>query len=178
MIPFLPVSPGLSSLAPDAGTGLSAVYFEDLGNNAPTELSGTVFAERVEGPINFDYLEGGGSSPTGEATLVAYPRAIARSTDWAAKWTGRIYAPTAGLYTFKVPKDDGACLKINGSLVLSIWGTDTTAPEGIMELTAGFHDIYLAYCQRPLSGAYVQLLWKRPGTAAFTLIPAANLYPV
>lgn len=176
MIPFLPLFSVAAATPPAPGTGLAAEYYYDLGNNSPDALAGAVFAYRTEGPINWDYLGGGGYSPSGEAVLTAYPYGTARSTDWAVKFSGRIYAPTAGVYTFKVPKDDGACLKIDGTVVLSVWGVDTSAPTGIIELTAGFHDIYLAFCQRPLSGAYVQLLWKKPSDSAFSLIPAANLY--
>jgi hypothetical protein len=168
MIPFLPLLRQSGSGDPGTGTGLTATYFTDLGNDDPIALDGTVFATRQEGPIDWLYLGVGPGTPYGES--------LPGSTDWAAKFTGRLYAPSAGLYTFAITADDSACLRLDGSTIASDWGISNGTITGIVSLTAGFHDLYLAYAQRPLAAAYLRLMWKLPGDGPFSVIPAANLY--
>jgi hypothetical protein len=174
VIPFLPLFPVSTPPTPAVGTGLSARYFVDLGNDDPDNLTGTVFADRVEGPINWLYL---GSAVSGLVAFEPYPESVPGPTNWAAKFSGRIYAPVSGLYTFQIYKDDGACLKIDGSTIASYWEIGSESISGIASLTAGYHDLYLAYKQRTASHAFVQLTWAKPSDGAFSVIPVENLYP-
>lgn len=169
MIPFLPLLRQSGSGDPGTGTGLTAIYFTDLGNDNPIALDGTVFATRQEGPLDWLYLGTGPGTPYGSS--------LPASTNWAAKFTGRLYAPSAGLYTFALTADDSVCLRLDGVTIASMWGIGTGTSTGIVSLTTGFHDLYLAYAQRPLNDAYLRLQWKLPGESAFAVIPATSLYP-
>lgn len=174
MLPFLPLFAVSTPTAPGTGPGLSARYFTDLGNDDPDNLDGTVFADRVEGPINWKYVVG---EATPVAPLIPYPSTLPGSGDnFAVKFSGRIYAPETGIYTFHLYMDDGACLRLDGTRIAINWQSGINEAEGIVELSAGFHDLYLAYKQMALSGAYVQLTWKKPSDSSFSVIPAANLY--
>jgi hypothetical protein len=173
VIPFLPLFRASTPPSTPSGPGLRAVYFTDLGNDDPENLDGTIFAQRTEGPINWLYL--GSAEQGGVAAYNTYPDSLPGTTNWAARFTGRIYAPETGLYTFKLYHDDGACLKIDGEVITSDWN-DVGRPEGIVELTVGFHEIYLAYKQERLASAYLQLGWKKPSDSGFSVIPVASLF--
>lgn len=110
------------------------------------------------------------------------------SAVWAryfyARWTGTIYAPVDGLYTFGVNSDDGANLSVNGRQLVNRLGISQPAnanleytQSGQLYLSGGrTYPIVLEFAQ--LGGAWLlQLLWTPPGgsTALVVFTPDATL---
>jgi hypothetical protein len=92
--------------------------------------------------------------------------------DVVVKFTGKIFAPTEGMYSFYSPADDGTKLIINGNLIIDDW-YDKGGGGSITQiyLTQGSHDITLWYYENG-GGANVWLYWARPGYA-FEIVPAS-----
>lgn len=81
------------------GDGIKGQYFDNeawLGS----------FAERKDDTINFNW--------TGSA-----PKKGINQNNFSIKWSGYIYAPFTGKYTFAIECDDGASLSINNELIIS-----------------------------------------------------------
>ena len=65
-----------------------------------------------------------------------------------ARWSGTFVAPTNGTYTFQTASDDGSTLWVDDQMVVyndRYQGVVTRS--GTIDLTAGDHDIYIAYVQ-------------------------------
>ena len=92
--------------------------------------------------------------------------------DVVVQFTGNIFAPTEGMYSFYSPADDGTKLIINGNLIIDDW-YDKGGGGSIAQiyLTQGSHDITLWYYENG-GGANVWLYWARPGYA-FEIVPAS-----
>ncbi|HEX5685644.1 MAG TPA: PA14 domain-containing protein [Ideonella sp.] len=141
------------------GSGLSGQYFNNIS------LSGGYTVLRNEA-VDFDW--GGGA-----------PAAGIPADYFSVRWTGKLIAPTSGLYTLRTSSDDGVRLWVNGALVIDNW-TDhapTTNTSAAIALTAGAPaDIRLEYYERG-GGAVMRLHWLPPGATTFAAIPAAQLTP-
>jgi hypothetical protein len=140
------------------GNGLAATYF----NNA--NFTGTTVT-RTDATINFNW---GASSPAS---------GIAKNT-FSVRWVGRIQAMESGAYRFRTLSDEGVKLWVNGKLLVDHWAphalrVDTSAA---ISLAAGTkYDIKMIH--RDGTGAAVaRLLWKRPGQAAFAVVPESQLF--
>lgn len=94
-----------------------------------------------------------------------FPGLDSTLVEWfGIRWTGKIVAPTAGLYKFKIASDDGSKLYINGNLVIDNDGVHAIRSRtGNIQLTAGEHDIAVEYFQGPRWYIALQLLWTPPG---------------
>ena len=94
------------------------------------------------------------------------------SEDVIVSFTGNLYAPETGTYTFYSPADDGTKLYIDGNLIINDWydkgGGGTMVPT---YLTSGVHSITLWYYENG-GGANVWLYWITPG-GPFVIIPAS-----
>ena len=92
--------------------------------------------------------------------------------DVIVNFSGTIYAPQTGTYSFYAPADDGTKLIIDGSLVIDDWfdkgGGGSTRQ---INLTEGSHTITLWYYENG-GGANVWLYWATPGNG-LTLVPAS-----
>lgn len=103
---------------------------------------------------NFDFAFSG-SGPT------KFPNPlIANASDFEVRWTGKFNAPSAGTYTFSTTSDDGSMLWIDGSNVVSNNAFQgLTTRSGTLSLSAGLHDIVVAYYQgNNTYGFYVDVI--------------------
>jgi type IV pilus assembly protein PilY1 len=101
----------------------------------------------------------------------------------SAKWSGNVVAATAGTYTFRVRSDDGVRLfvGVNGGAqtpliggVDSGWRDQPPANYDSSNFTVAANAVFnirIEYYQKA-GGAEISLLWKKPGTATFTLVGA------
>ncbi len=99
-----------------------------------TELSSTT---SLDG--NFDFGDTGSAFPS------PYN---ANATDFVAVYTGLFDAATAGSYTFDTGSDDGSMIFIDGATVVNNNNFQgVTVNSGTVTLTAGEHNIVIAYYQ-------------------------------
>jgi len=119
--------------------GIRGAYYE--GANFETRVF-----ERIDGKIDF---------PNGQFD---YPDK--RESMLSIRWTGRLVAPQAGTYKFRIPCDDGHRLSIDGKRVSDLWDS---VCEGRAEVTlqAGAHDFLLEYKACPAPN-YIQVFWTGP----------------
>jgi hypothetical protein len=95
---------------------------------------------------------------------------------FAVEWRGRIDAPRAGLYRFKLLSDDGSRLLIEGRQVIDNDGVHGfTALDGEIELSAGRHPLTLQYFQNRGHAAFD--IWWSPPESALERIPESVLFP-
>ncbi len=57
--------------------------------------------------------------------------------DRGIKWTGYVYAPKDGSYTFYADIDDGVVLSVNNKVIIDEWNNDTGEYSGRISLTSG-----------------------------------------
>eukprot|EP00959_Pyramimonas_sp_CCMP1952_P363361 7608941-Pyramimonas_sp.AAC.1 len=104
---------------------------------------------------------------------------------WTADYTGYVYAPYDGEYTFYVTADDTVALAVDGNAVVDrVYEGSEKQAKGVIDLTVGWYPIMLHY--RDVSGvSNVTLEWSsaksgiprgpvpsvhlKAGTGAFTL---------
>lgn len=144
-----------ASAAEAADTGLWTEYYS--GTGFETYVSGDVSEQ-----INFEWS--------------GAPAAGVPAEHYSIRWTGRIQAPTSGLYMFTTSADDGVKVYIGGKQIISDPGphrpTDAT---GRFEMEAGrFYDLKIEY-YNGYGGGALSLYWQTDGMAK-TLVPAANLF--
>jgi hypothetical protein len=141
---FMPPVIGALALQPKpAGYyGLIGDYYEGLepGLSKPHIV-------RIDRNIDFDSLIALGSLPPPSSIL----------------WSGRIYAPSDGMYQFTIAADDDGWLTIDGVPVIRDPGkVNKDTDSGGIKLTSGWHDIQVG--QRNIWGdAEMHLYWQPPG---------------
>ncbi len=129
------------------GTGLTADYF---ANNS---LSGLPFATRTETSLGFSVSTGS-------------PIAGLPADNFSARWTGYLYFPSAGSYSFYGVADDGMRLYLNDSPTATIdqWnlagyveqtGTFTATGSGWIPFRLDYREL--------TGGALMSLQWSGPG---------------
>ena len=137
--------------------GLAANYFNG------TTPGGTPALQRTE---NIDFDWGAGS-----------PGAAIAVDNFSASWTGWLFAPVSGSYSFATVSDDGVRVWINGTLVIDNWtphGPTTNTASGIT-LSAGQRVSVRVEYFEATGGATVRWLWQAPGGSALVAVPAAVL---
>lgn len=135
--------------------GLTAKYYNNFDFTA-------LALQRLDGTVDFNF--GAGS-----------PDAAIGADTFSARWTGQVYAPTNGNYSFFVSSDDGIRLWIGGMLLIDNWVDQATMERtGTVSLAQGYHDILLDYYD-DLYDAVVSLKWSGPGITK-QVIPQGNLY--
>jgi YVTN family beta-propeller protein len=142
-----------------ASNGLLGSYF------ANTSLSGASVLQRVE-VVNFNW----GS---------AAPAPNVPADNFSVRWTGRVLAPTTGVYYFRTISDDGVRLWVNGTRRINNWTNHsaTTNTSKAITLTGGqYCTITLEYYESTGS-AVIQLLWRTPGASNYVVIPQSQLLP-
>ncbi|NUQ38623.1 MAG: glycosyltransferase family 39 protein [Caldilineales bacterium] len=108
--------------------------------------------------------------------LFILPNNILREP-FSIRWVGKVAAPSDGRYIFGTRSDDGSLVYINGQLVVDNSGSHGAEyREGVIDLTAGFHDVEVRYNE--LGGSREMQLWWQPPTGGKSLLPGAYLYPV
>jgi len=142
-------------------SGLTAKSYNMLGFNNRPPLPTENRLVSTETVPNIDFQWGGG-----------FILNSGLHEDVVVQFTGNIFAPTEGMYSFYSPADDGTKLIINGNLIIDDW-YDKGGGGSITQiyLTQGSHDITLWYYENG-GGANVWLYWARPGYA-FEIVPAS-----
>lgn len=142
-------------------SGLTAKSYNMLGFNNMPPLPTENRLVSTETVSNIDFQWGGG-----------FILNSGLHEDVVVQFTGNIFAPTEGMYSFYSPADDGTKLIINGNLIIDDW-YDKGGGGSIAQiyLTQGSHNITLWYYENG-GGANVWLYWARPGYA-FEIIPAS-----
>lgn len=95
---------------------------------------------------------------------------------FAARFFGKIQAPTAGSYTFQVQSSDGIILFIDAEEIINndnTGGSETVT--GSIFLTEGFHDIDLHYFDAT-GGAELILSWITPGESSAVVVPLQRFF--
>ena len=141
------------------GQGLVGQYFRNPYLSGP-------FEARIDASVDFDF---GLTSPL--------PGQIP-SDLFSVRWTGSIFAPVTGVYTFALLHDDGGRLWVNGQLVVDDWETGAAnLDSGQLELVGGrWYHLRLEYVEDFVSGL-IQLQWLPPGGSG-EVVPSANLRPI
>jgi len=95
------------------------------------------------------YRSGTSYTPPGAFTNTPYASVGGtRTTNFEVRWTGRFIAPTNGVYYFDTASDDGSMLWIDGTnVVYNNYFQGVTTRGGTINLTAGEHDIVIAFYQ-------------------------------
>ncbi len=122
----------------------------------------------------YSYVEGGWSvlpdfanlAPlaTGTAALIDLtPRR--RDTLYALRFTGYVFVPADGIYTFSTTSDDGSRLRVGGTLVVDNDGKHAAQERtGTVGLAAGLHALTVDYFQNG-GGATLMVTYAGPGVA-------------
>jgi hypothetical protein len=142
-------------------SGLTAKSYNMLGFNNMPPLPTENRLVSTEIVPNIDFQWGGG-----------FILNSGLHEDVVVQFTGKIFAPTEGVYGFYSPADDGTKLIINGNLIIDDW-YDKGGGGSMTQiyLTQGSHDITLWYYENG-GGANVWLYWAKPGYG-FEIVPAS-----
>ena len=133
-----------SSPVESSVNGLNVSYYN--GENFDTLISTGIDV----GPIAYDWGRG---SPA-EGVQADY---------FSVKWTGFLYAPVDGEYTFKTVTDDGVRLSIDGQLLINRWDAHVHMEVARKSLLKGrFYSIEFAMREHTGS-AQAHLYWTPPG---------------
>jgi YVTN family beta-propeller protein len=147
------------ALAPPAVAGLMGQYFPNM------TLAGSPQLTRTE---NIDYDWKTGAAATGLPV-----------DKFSVRWSGQIIAQTTGNYRLQTVSDDGIRVRVNGNLVINNWtdhGPTTDTSANIAMVAGQRSDIVVEYYENG-GGSLVSLRWLTPGSAAYVVIPAAQLAP-
>ncbi|MBX3228241.1 MAG: trypsin-like serine protease [Labilithrix sp.] len=133
--------------AAEPADGLLAEYWDTK------ELTGEPKVTRVDPAIDFDW--GSGS-----------PDSIIERDSFAARWSGKLTAPTSETYTLEVRGDDGFRLYVDGAIVIDEWRDHSpTTRSARVAFTAGQpRAIKLEYYEST-GGATARLSWSSPSQA-------------
>lgn len=96
--------------------------------------------------------------------------------NFAARFTGKIQAPSSGSYEFQTQSSDGIILFIDSKEVINNDNTGgSQIVSGSVFLAEGFHDIDLHYFEAT-GAAELILSWKGPGESIFVTVPPQRLF--
>jgi outer membrane protein OmpA-like peptidoglycan-associated protein len=135
---------GVSGLAqPNADRGLKGDYY--VGTNFDRK----VFS-RIDPNLNFNWR---GRSPGPGLDPQFY----------SIRWTGRLHAPTSGVYRFTVEVDDGVRIWVGNKKIIDAWDLhDNMTFTGSVTLQAGkTYDLRVEFFNDILEGE-IKLYWVKP----------------
>lgn len=154
------------------GVGLLGSYY-DFATGAPWSNSTigdpfeTLFGQRIDSQVYFNWSTGTNN--------------LGQPLYFGIRWTGRVYIPTTGAYTFYTQSDDGVRLwidDVSGNPVIDNWtlhATDEDVSSSI-QLTGGqFYNIRMDYFENA-GYSQAELRWSGPSIAK-QLIPQIYLFP-
>lgn len=146
-----------TTLAPTAGGGLSATYFDNAS-------FGSIRVSRTDPQINFDWRR---TDPIPGIVGDLY----------SVRWVGQIQAPATGKYRFQTYADRGVQFWLNDKLLIKNWsnrGPRTKASTSIMLFAGLKYDIKVEFVE--YRGGTVQLLWRPPSQRNYSLIPQQQFF--
>lgn len=110
----------------------------------------TYVTSRIDNGINFDYRDRG-------------PAPGVNSEYYSIRWTGKLFAPQSGKYTFYVFADDGIRMWVNGQGMINAWyDNDTGNYSNFLTLEGGkYYDIKIEYYNSIREGE-LQIKWTLP----------------
>lgn len=106
------------------------------------------------------------------------PLPTVNADNFSTIFSGKIYAPVQGTYTFTVDSDDGVKLWVNNLQIITGWNITNPTRQlrsGLVTLTAGkYYDFVLNYHEFSGTGL-VKVRWSAPGLSE-NPIPASRFY--
>ncbi len=97
------------------------------------------------------------------------------TNQFAAHWSGKIVAETAGTYVFTLGSDDGSRLTIDGAVVVDNDGLHPYAERiGVIQLLPGVHDIRVEMFDRTGAAGAI-LFWQQPTQPLREVVPVGVL---
>lgn len=143
-------------------------------NVTPT-VPGVAF-EYYEGPFERTaHLSGAKALESGVMPAPSIDKAR-KEDHFGYKFSGYIYAPADGVYTFMTKSDDGSVLRIDGVTVVdNDGGHSAVAATGQIALAKGYHPFTLLYFE-DYEGQELSWGWATPGTLDIKPIPTANTF--
>ncbi|QIL74827.1 PA14 domain-containing protein [Hymenobacter sp. HDW8] len=129
------------------GNGLKAVYYRGENFEEPIHT-------RIDPVIDFDWKE--------ESPAPGVP-----ADHFSVRWTGRIYAPATGVYTFRIIADDGMRVWVGGRQLMEEWRPQQAfVATARVRLTGGkYYSIRVDYYQEGIE-TRAFLGWDLPGQEA------------
>ena len=96
---------------------------------------------------------------------------------FSVRWTGKLYAPTTGVYSFSAFVDDGIRVWVGGRKVIDEWRKqDDSEFVGRIKLEKGkFYDLRVEY-YNDWKGSIVSLYWETPTDRNPVVSPGDRLY--
>jgi autotransporter-associated beta strand protein len=139
---------GSAAMAPAFSTLETLNAFVD--GKAPVAVESTA----ARGKMSLDYLDLGGAN--GNTALPPALIALQNGTPpWIAHLAGKFNATTTGDYTFQTRSDDNSVLWIDGQTVVdNNRDQGQVVRSGVVSLSAGLHDIVIAYRQGGGGGGF------------------------
>ena len=145
----------------DFGTSPNGVFYGEYFSSPGTGVSpdfGELILTREDSLININFDQ----------------NPIPVNDDFQVRWSGDIYAPVAGNYSFRTHSDDGVRLFIDGVLVIDRWyDFPPTSYSGSIELEAGQHSLVLEYYENG-GGAQCYLYWTPPQLSESPVTPVGT----
>lgn len=133
----------VSTLSSAQQQGLLGEYYN--GTNFDNYVT-----SRIDYGINFDYRDRG-------------PAPGVNTEYYSIRWTGKLFAPQTGKYTFYVFADDGIRMWVNGQGMINAWfDNDTGNYSNFLTLEGGkYYDIKIEYYNSIREGE-LQIKWTLP----------------
>ncbi|HEX8424987.1 PA14 domain-containing protein [Hymenobacter sp.] len=151
-----------------AGTGLRGQYYKDYNF---TKLVLT----RTDKLIDFNWTSGPDDS------RFVSPGPGVPGEWFSVRWTGHVYAPKTGVYTFHMAVDDGMRVWIGGRKILDSWQHQPlTVATANLKMTAGhYYSVRVEYYQAARDSRAL-LAWQLPGETSevMPMPPVADLKPI
>jgi RHS repeat-associated protein len=104
------------------------------------------------------------------------PVGLGTSTNWSARFTGRVQLGSTGSYTFSTAANDGARVYIDDLLVHSSWPGETAFSIPFANTGNTSHRIRVDFVQHTASAA-LSLRWVTPAGGAAVTVPGSALRP-
>jgi hypothetical protein len=148
-----------ASVFSNRASGLKATYYAYSGNG---QLGNTIASATTE-TVNFAWKTG-------------QPQANVPADRFGATWAGTITAPITGTYTLTTESDDGVRVWVDDKLVIDNWSDHSLRQDSasVMFEANKARTIKLAYYENG-GDATMRFLWKAPGQATATVVPATAL---
>jgi hypothetical protein len=179
---------------PGFGNALLGEYYDDPATDFQTPPESAVLktkiAERFDPSIYFIWLnQPNPYSNNDPPFLPTSPLPVSTRDTIAVRWTGRILAPTTGLYTFSFTisrndgirfwiddDDDGVFEDILTERIVDAWPAAASPQTGTIDLIAGrYYDVRVDFFEN-VSTAQINMNWQHPGQTTLAPVPTSSLF--